>query len=1364
MDKSTRNLIQRATQDARRLLETEFAEQLEGTFDILPSGKIPEQPGGHLDERQKLIRRKLIAAVEHKRAGGMKPADAIGAYLREAAFTCLNRFVALKMLEARELVQECISKAEQSAGFKEFCGLAPGLVALPDHGYRMYIECIFDEIGTEVKVLFDRRDPASLLWPRRQALHELLDVLNRQELAGIWGEDETIGWVYQYFNSQEERQQMRSESAAPRNSRELAVRNQFFTPRYVVQFLTDNTLGRIWYEMRKGDTRLTDQCQYLVRRPNEVFLAVGEDAPEQDVPDDLSQDELLRLPVYIPHRPKKDPRNLKILDPACGSGHFLLYCFDLLVTIYEEAWHDSDSPPATEAPGPDGKSTAKRLREDYADLESLRRDMLGLILRHNLHGIEIDPRCAQIAALSLWMRAQRAFNDFSCPRDARPRIEKTNIVVAEPMPGEKEMLREFTAALAPPILGQLVEVIFDKMTLAGEAGSLLKIEEEIGSAVTKAREAWAKGPQAQQLRLFGEQPVRQQKLDFSGIDDDTFWHQAEERIYAALREYSGRASNGKAFSRQMFVNDAEQGFAFIDVCSHRYDVALMNPPFGLGKKEYFKHLQRDFPDTYVDLYGCFAERGRSLTTGFVGAISSRSFLVTKKLGRWRRHTLAKQLVVLADLGWPVMDDALVESAAFVLSTSGPGLDPLIHCFDVTHSDDKGAQLLEAIQDGTKMGIYACDRTSVGAGQDKILYRLPLRLLRTLAHSETLGEAVFEARGGMNSFDDFRFVRLRSEVNPQDIGRDLTWEPLSKGGPYAVFYSEQPVVVLWEGNGEQVQEVNRQVNGQTAQARQASDYYHIPGATYSRRSSKDFGVRLLPADCIIGEKGPAIHPYPGVSTEFTLALLNSRLMNCLVHLQANAKQYDTGVLTALPWTTFAKKDVAAMELAAEEAIEAIRQIIALDETAAIFSGPPFEGSLTASLAAWSKRSEHTRSVVSASLASINTIVDSIYGTDSSELRVSVGLEEQACLRIDYGADGAAWFVPQTETEAQLAYCSYAMGLVFGRWCPGDCEPEELERFAPIKGLAPIQKPPLKQAGQQHTPPTDGILVLDPGHQRDLARQICDALDAIVEQASDADAAGFLGIPEPEVRELLRTQLFDSHLTRYSASRRKSPIYWELAISSRGYAVWLYYHGFTKDTLYKVLNDYVKPKLEHEQRKLTSLTQQASGTPTASQRGEIAAQETFVEELRAFREEIERVTPLWNPDLNDGVIINFAPLWRLVPQHRQWQKECKNCWDKLVAGDYDWSHLAMHLWPERVVPKCQTDRSLAIAHDLEDELWEAYEDDRGREQWRPKDVSKQRIDELIEERTSPAVKAALESLLNAPAPAGSTRKRRKRKAAR
>ena len=147
---------------------------------------------------------------------------------------------------------------------------------------------------------------------------------------------------------------------------------------------------------------------------------------------------------------------------------------------------------------------------------------------------------------------------------------------------------------------------------------------------------------------------------------------------------------------------------------------------------------------------------------------------------------------------------------------------------------------------------------------------------------------------------------------------------------------------------------------------------------------------------------------------------------------------------------------------------------------------------------------------------------------------------------------------------------------------------------------------------------------------------------------------------------------------------------------------------------------------------------------AQRKAIAAKEAFVEELQAFFDEVKRVAPLWNPDLDDGVIINFAPLWRLVSQHKPWQKELKSTWDTLCAEKFDWAHLAMHLWPERVVPKCATDRSLAIAHGLEETFWEEDEDGK----WQPRQFPLRPVEELVSERSSPAVKAALRSLLEAP----------------
>jgi hypothetical protein len=587
MDKDTRDAIRDATQDARRLLEQDFAEQLQGDYDVMSDGRVGEKPGTHLVGRQKILRARIVAAIDHKQMAGMTAKEAVADYLRDAAFTTLNRFVALKMLEARELVQECITKGEASSGFvNEFCAFAPG-VKLPDgSGYRLYVESIFDELSTEVKVLFDRREPASALWPRNAAFEGLLEILNADELKVVWIEDETIGWVYQYFNYTEERREARK-SHAPRNSRELAIRNQFFTPRYVVQFLSDNTMGRIWYEMRKGDTDLRDLCEYMVRQPGETFAQEDEEVPDDVIPERMTQEQLWGRPIKVRHRPKKDPRAIRAIDPACGSGHFLLYLFGLLLVIYEEAWSDEASPAFEE--------TGRTMRQDYPNIEALRLALPGLILAHNLHGVDIDPRCAQIAQLALWMRAQRAFGDANISRGNRPIIRRSNIVIAEPMPGDKNLVEEFAATLRPPVIGDLFKEIVSEMRLAGEMGSLLPIERKLAFSIERARKAFVEQQrQPAQSFLPGMTPERkQEELDLSGIDDASFFEQAEERILGSLKSFVRDAVNGIGTRRRLFVEDTEQGIAFVELAQRRFDVALMNPPFGVGSLKAKEAFEKD---------------------------------------------------------------------------------------------------------------------------------------------------------------------------------------------------------------------------------------------------------------------------------------------------------------------------------------------------------------------------------------------------------------------------------------------------------------------------------------------------------------------------------------------------------------------------------------------------------------------------------------------------------------------------------------------------------------------------------------------------------------------------------------------------
>jgi hypothetical protein len=756
MDKETRNRIERATQSARGLLEQDFADQLEGVFDIRLDGTLATEPGGHLDAAQRVLWRKLVAAVEHHRASGQRASEAVATYLREAAFTTLNRFVALKMLEARGLVQQCISRGEQSAGFKEFCGLAPGLVQLPDHGYRLYIESLFDELSTEVKVLFDRRDPYSVLWPKRATFEQLLEILNdpgfgdqgsgtsrphpeprtlNPEPATIWEQDETIGWVYQFFNGQDERRKMREESQAPRNSRELAVRNQFFTPRYVVQFLTDNTLGRIWYEMRGTKTVLADQCEYMVRRPDETF------AP----------------------RPKKDPRDLRVLDPACGSGHFLLYAFDLLLVIYEEAWADPESPKS--------EATGRTLAEDYPSLDALRKAVPGLVLAHNLYGVDIDPRCAQIAQLALWMRAQKAYRDFGIGRADRPQIRRSNIVVAEPLVADEQIAKEFVAKLDDPELGRVFMSLVESLSLAGDMGLLLRVEQ-----------------------LVSRQAKRGQTGDL--------FAPPEERIRVGLDQFVREDASATSMRRRLFADDAVHGVALLGVAERKFDAVLMNPPFGAGSMRAKKEFEKEYPRTKNDVYAAFVERGVELLLpgGCLGAITSRTGFFLSSYEAWRTLLVDRATpLVVADLGNGVMDAALVEAAAYCLQSGKAESGTLTSFFRLLDVDDKADQLLAAIHPGGGSSGEVSRRFDVDVNGFVGISGMPFcywvkESIAALFRSEScLKRSGYSVKQGLITADDSRFLRLFWEVE-QSNG----WTRFAKGGTASGFLAEFPVAVRTAG--------------------------------------------------------------------------------------------------------------------------------------------------------------------------------------------------------------------------------------------------------------------------------------------------------------------------------------------------------------------------------------------------------------------------------------------------------------------------------------------------------------------------------------------------------------------------------------
>jgi hypothetical protein len=170
------------------------------------------------------------------------------------------------------------------------------------------------------------------------------------------------------------------------------------------------------------------------------------------------------------------------------------------------------------------------------------------------------------------------------------------------------------------------------------------------------------------------------------------------------------------------------------------------------------------------------------------------------------------------------------------------------------------------------------------------------------------------------------------------------------------------------------------------------------------------------------------------------------------------------------------------------------------------------------------------------------------------------------------------------------------------------------------------------------------------------------------------------------------------------------------------------------LYTCVNDFVEPKLQSINEDLITLKNKPSHNNYEEK--EFGRLTDLNLELEDFRDELLRIAKFWKPNLNDGVQITAAPLWRLF-QHKPWQKKLKETWEQLEAGEYDWAHLAYSIWPARVLRKCHKDRSLAIAHEVEHELWHEVEVIKGRSrspvlEWQPKALSEAELAAYIQSK--------------------------------
>ena len=548
-----------------------------------------------------------------------------------------------------------------------------------------------------------------------------------------------------------------------------------------------------------------------------------------------------------------------------------------------------------------------------------------------------------------------------------------------------------------------------------------------------------------------------------------------------------------------------------------------------------------------------------------------------------------------------------------------------------------------------------------------------------------------ARQGLATAEDFRFVRTWWEEPGEG------WHCFAKGGSYSPFYADVYLMTNWDKDGAEVKAgICRRypyLNGNAEFVAKNPQFYLRPGLTWPRRTQK-FGARVMPRGAIFADKGPVAFDADDTPLSLLafLALMLSRPFGALIELSLNAgdstaRSFEVGIIQKTPVPSLSSDQKSTLAALARRAWSLKRTLDTIEETSHAFALPA---------ALRTRLGDYAPPAIEAELARIQAEIDAIsfdlYGFSEAD-RAAVYASQGATNggdpetdddQDDEGSDDEDSAAPIDHTAGLL---SWALGVAFGRFdwrlATGErAAPAEPEPFDPLLAKSPGMLPDGAAPFHAH----EGILVDEQGHPHDLARlteEVLVRVDALV--------------PE-EVRRWLQREFFTFHLQRYSKSRRKAPIYWPLSTTSGSYTLWVHYPSLTSQTLYTTINDFVEPKLKQVGGDVTVLRNKGFAR-TRNDEQQFEALQAFELELIELRDTLLKHAPSFKPNHDDGVQITAAPLWPLF-RHKPWQKVLKDTWAKLEKGDYDWAHLAMNYWPERVREKCKTDKSLAIAHGLED----------------------------------------------------------------
>ena len=606
-----------------------------------------------------------------------------------------------------------------------------------------------------------------------------------------WDNVQILGWMYQYYNS--EVKDAFFASKAKETPDTIGPATQLFTPDWIVRYMVQNSLGRLWMLNNPGSP-LRDEMEYYIEpdSEHEDFIKIA------------------------------GPEDISLCDPACGSGHILVYAFELLAKMY--------------------------LERGYRE-----REIPGLVLSKNLHGMEIDPRAAQIARLALAMCARELDRRFF------GRGVQADIAVLAPVAlGEGDVPQ-----------GSALEKrkdLVDALAHLDEVGSLLAPGEDDLAAIREA------------MALTGS--------------DGLFGSSSKERLQRALATCETLARRHDC----VVANPPYMGSSSFGPFMSRW-------------------VKKNYPDVKSDLCTCFIERGFNLAKGrgYAAMITMQSWMFLGSFEKMRSSLIgSKSILSMLHLGPRAFDaiggEVVNVTADVVYNGRAACEGAYVRLVDINGSEAKRQKALEAIQNPDCGWFYRRDaETFKQIPGTPIAYWASDALLDAFANAKQLNE-YGKPRQGLATGENARFVREWWEVDDQKssysccsleeaVSSACKWFPYNKGGDFRKWYGNNSSVVNWEHDGQEIRNYKDE-NGKLLSRPQNTNCFFKPSITWSKISSGSIAFRFKAAGHVFDVAGTSVFS-DQKSLKYLQGACNSSVIMRVASMLSPTLNFEVGQIATYP---------------------------------------------------------------------------------------------------------------------------------------------------------------------------------------------------------------------------------------------------------------------------------------------------------------------------------------------------------------------------------------------------------------------------------------------------------------------------------